>query len=338
MKFRKKIAFSVLGWIMAIAPLARAAEAQLPEPADIPEGLQTIEFYSPAVDRTMKFDIVLPASYDESSDRYPVIYLLHGYMQNYTVWGRNLAGAFYAREINDVILVLPDGGNSWYVNYARSDNGQKNNWEDHIIRDLIPYVDEKYRTEARREGRAISGLSMGGFGALALGLRHPYLFASIGSTSGALSFARSQAAALNAGITPQAANLPERSPEQQAQFEEADAFIASVIDIEGFSTQDERTPTGVIFETASQAEAYDPFTILYNVPKSQIPHIYIDSGTEDGLLREAKELAQILMLNNVPFDYMQSRGRHNSEYWRRAIGHMMAIQTEVMERALGNRP
>jgi len=40
----------------------------------------------------------------------------------------------------------------------------------------------------------------------------------------------------------------------------------------------------------------------------------------------------------VPFDYMQSRGRHNSEYWRRSIGHMMAIQYEVMERALGNRP
>jgi len=69
-----------------------------------------------------------------------------------------------------------------------------------------------------------------------------------------------------------------------------------------------------------------------------MPHIYIDSGTEDGLIREARELAQILMLNNVPFDYMQSRGRHNSEYWRRSIGHMMAIQYEVMERALGNRP
>ncbi len=118
----------------------------------------------------------------------------------------------------------------------------------------------------------------------------------------------------------------------------SDAFIAGIIDIPGFSTQEERTPASQPFEDAAAAKAYDPFEIIYNVPRSQMPHIYIDSGTEDGLIREARELAQILMLNNVPFDYMQSRGRHNSEYWRRSIGHMMAIQYEVMERALGNRP
>lgn len=52
----------------------------------------------------------------------------------------------------------------------------------------------------------------------------------------------------------------------------------------------------------------------------------------------ARELAQILMVNDVPFDYMQTRGSHNSEYWRRSIGHMMTIQHEVMRHALGNRP
>lgn len=324
--------------LTAVAALGSAAEGFLPEPAPIPDGLETVEFFSPAVDRIMKFDIVLPESYFDSGQNYPVLYLLHGYMQNYTVWGRNLAAAFYAREVNDVILVLPDGGNSWYVNYANSVTGQKNNWEDHIIDDVISYVDSNYRTESRREGRALSGLSMGGFGAFALGLRHPDMFISIGSTSGALSFARTQAAALEAGIEPQGANLPERSPEQQQRFAEADAFIAQVINIEGFSTQDERTPEGTVFETVEQAQSYDPFTIIYNVPKNEMPHIYVDSGTEDGLIQEARELAQILMLNNVPFDYMQSRGRHNSEYWRRSIGHMMAIQAEVMQRALGNRP
>ena len=69
-----------------------------------------------------------------------------------------------------------------------------------------------------------------------------------------------------------------------------------------------------------------------------MPHIYLDSGTEDGLINEAKEIANILMINNVPFDYMQSAGAHNSEYWRRSVGHMMAIQYEVMQRALGRRP
>ncbi len=69
-----------------------------------------------------------------------------------------------------------------------------------------------------------------------------------------------------------------------------------------------------------------------------MPHIYMDSGTEDGLISLARELAQILMTNDVPFDFMQTRGGHNSEYWRRSIGHMMTIQHEVMRRALGNRP
>ena len=161
------------------------------------------------------------------------------------------------------------------------------------------------------------------------------MFVSIGSTSGALSYARTAAATIEAGI-PRTATP--RDPARDAQIAAADAFISKIVDIPGFSTQDERTPKGVDFVTAEQALAYDPFSIIYNVPRSQMPHIYVDSGTEDGLISEARELAQLLMVNNVPFDYMQSRGRHNSEYWRRSIGHMMTIQHEVMQRALGNRP
>ena len=304
-------------------------------PAEIPPGLSTVEFFSSAVNRTMKFDIVLPQDYETSTQRYPVLYLLHGYMQNYTIWGRNLAASFYARNLDDLILVLPDGGNSWYVNYASNEAGQLNNWEDHIIEDVIRHVDENFRTEARREGRAIAGLSMGGFGAFALGLRHPQMFISIGSTSGALSYARTEAARIEAGVEDAPA---QRNPENQARFEQADAFIAEIVAIPGFSTQEERTPLGKAFDTVEQAKAYDPFETIYNVPKSQMPHIYLDSGTEDGLIQEARELVQLLMVNNVPFDYMQSRGQHNSEYWRRSIGHMMTIQHEVMQRALGNRP
>ena len=314
---------------------AQNASELVPVAAPIPPGLETVEFYSPAVDRRMKFDIVLPEGYYQSDARYPVLYLLHGYMQNYTVWGRNLAAAFYARELNDLIVVLPDAGNSWFINYASSEEGQTNNWEDHIIVDVLGYVDSQYRTEARREGRAIAGLSMGGFGALSMGLRHSELFVSIGSTSGAISYARTAAAAIRAGANRKSGP---KSPQRQARINEADAFISKIIDIPDFSTQVERTPKGVDFTTAEQAEAYDPFAIIYEVPRSQMPHIYMDSGTEDGLVLEAREMAQLLMLNNVPFDYMQNHGAHNSEYWRRSIGHMMTIQNEVMQRALGKRP
>ncbi len=336
-KISKRLFVTILLLLqMAIGPLRAQDTSSLgPVAAPIPPGLETVEYYSPAVDRRMKFDIVLPEGYYQSEARYPVLYLLHGYMQNYTVWGRNLAAAFYARNLNDLIVVFPDAGNSWFVNYASSEEGQRNNWEDHIINDVIGQVDKRYRTEARREGRAIAGLSMGGFGAYAMGLRHSDMFVSIGSTSGALSHARSSAAAIRAGKD---RSRTEADPQRQARIDEADAFISKIIDVPGFSTQDERTPKGVDFATAEQAEAYDPFTIIYEVPRSQMPHIYMDAGTEDGLVKEAREMAALLMLNDVPFDYMQSRGRHNSEYWRRSIGHMMTIQNEVMQRALGKRP
>ena len=305
-----------------------------PAPTALPEGLQTVSFFSPAVGRQMKFDIVLPPDYAESEARYPVLYLLHGYMQNYTVWGRNLGAAFYGRNFADLIVVMPDAGNSWYVNYASNEGNQRNNWEDHIVRDVIGYVDTNFRTVARREGRAIAGLSMGGYGAIMLGLRHPGMFISMASTSGALAHARDRAAAIAAGQPPPVARSIQDSPE----LARADAFISQIIDIPGFSSQDERNPKGTDFETVEQAQAYDPFHIIYDVPKSQLPHIYLDSGIDDGLITDALEFMQILLINDLPFDYMQAQGRHNSEYWRRSIGHLMSIQYEVMQRALGNRP
>lgn len=324
----------VLAVVLAVIGL-RVGPVLAQTPAPIPDGLQTVEFYSPAVDRTMKFDIVLPSGYDASEQRYPVLYLLHGYMQNYTVWGRNLAAGWYARNLDELIVVLPDAGNSWYINYAVSDDGQRNHWEDHIIEDVIGYVDSHFRTEARREGRALAGLSMGGFGALALGFRHPELFVSLGSTSGALGHARDAATAIRAGIQ----RTPTQTPGvQDPRFAQADEFIAGIVDIPGFSTQAERTPAGVDFATAEQAEAYDPFTIIYEVPRSEIPHIYLDAGTGDQYITEAREMLQLLLINNVAVDYMQDKGAHNSEYWRRSIGHMMTIQNEVMQRALGERP
>jgi putative tributyrin esterase len=321
--------------LLAITAAAQTSAASSAAPP-LPTGLQTVEFFSPAVDRSMKYDIVLPENYDAQTERYPVLYLLHGYMQNYTVWGRNLAAAFYAAELGDLIIVMPDGGNSWFINYAENENGQLNNWESHIIEDVIPHVDASFRTVAQREGRAIAGLSMGGYGAFMLGLRHPDMFVSIASTSGALSYARDRSTAIEQGqirVPPRS-----RSPEQQAEIAKADEFISAIIAIPGFSTQDERTPLGADFLTVEQAQAYDPFQIIYTVPKSRLPHIYIDSGTEDTLVNVAREFMQLLLVNNVPFEYMQSQGRHNSEYWRRSVGHFMNIQYEVMQRALGNRP
>lgn len=331
LRSRLTIVIALLWLVLCQSLFAQPAN---PSVRPLPEGLQTMEFYSPAVQRNMKYDIVLPPGYEQGDKHYPVLYLLHGYMQNYTVWGRNLGATFYARSLGELILVLPDAGNTWFVNYASSEQG-KDQWEDYLIEDVIGHVDAHFRTVDERAGRALAGLSMGGFGAFSLGLRHPEMFISLGSTSGALSFARDRAEAIAAG---KVLDRNARSAEQQEAIDRADEFISGIIDIPGFSKQDERTPQGVDFATQEQALAYDPFQIIFSVSKSNLPHFYIDAGTEDGLVTVAREYMGLLLMNDVPFDFMQGRGKHNSEYWRRSVGHMMTVQYEVMQRALGNRP
>jgi S-formylglutathione hydrolase FrmB len=306
--------------------------------AQSPE-LKTVEFASPSVDRTLKYNILLPRSYASSSQRYPVLYLLHGLTQNYTVWGLQNGAPFYAGFYSDLIVVMIDGGNSWYVNWTASEEGQKNNWEDSFIKDVISHVDWNYRTIMRREGRAVTGLSMGGYGAITVGLRHPDLFISIGSTSGALEYARQAAARLRGEAPAQSAQPPRQlSAEEQAAAEQARRRPNTLIGSPGFSSQEERTPKGQPFAKAEDADAYDPFKLILRVPKEKLPHIYLDCGTEDRLTNAAKAFAQILLDKNIPFDYMQMTGIHNPAYWIQSIGHIMAIQYEVMQRALGQRP
>ena len=230
-----------------------------------------------------------------------------------------------------MIVVMPDAGNSWYVNWAKSDAGEKNDWEDHIVRDVIGHVDAHYRTIARREGRAINGLSMGGYGALTLGLRHPDLFVSIGSHSGALEYASGNVERIRSGAPPGAR---QRTPEQEARRRQPIPEIG----IDGFSSQVDRTPRGEPFVTVEDAARYDPFTLIKTVPVAELPHIYIDCGTEDRLIDGARAFAQVLFERDIPFDFMQMPGAHNPGYWTQALGHSMAIQYEVMQRALGRRP
>ena len=298
--------------------------------------LRTVEFESPAVGRTMKYNILLPRDYDRSSERYPVLYLLHGLTQNFTAWGLSNGSPYYAGLYDDLIVVMPDAGNSWYVNWAPNADGRPNNWEDHIVQDVVNHVDWNFRTIARREGRAIAGLSMGGYGAITLGLRNPEMFISIGSTSGALEHARQAAARLRGEAEPR--RQRRMSDEERAAAEARRRRPNPLIGSPGFSSQVERSPEGQEYATPEDADAYDPFLLIHQVPKAELPHIYIDCGTEDRLIAGAKELAGILLEKEIPFDYMQLPGAHNAAYWIQSIGHIMSVQYEVMQRALGQRP
>jgi S-formylglutathione hydrolase FrmB len=282
--------------------------------------VKTVEFNSESVGRKMKYNIVLPAKYEQTTDRYPVLYLLHGLTSNYTAWSY-MGVPNYARSY-DLIVVMPDVGNSWYVNWAKSEDGQKNRWEDYMVKDLIGHVDATYRTIAKREGRAINGLSMGGYGGLMLGLKNPELFCSIGSHSGAIAYAKQQGERLKDGKElPRPTREPSTTPNP-------------LIQIEGFSSQAERTPKGQIFVTAEDAAAYDPFQLVLKVPRDKLPHIYLDCGTEDRLIESNKAFVKLLMDNKIPFTYAESGGGHTAPYWAREVGHSMAVQYAILQRNL----
>jgi putative tributyrin esterase len=282
--------------------------------------VKTVEFDSPSVGRKMKYNIVLPEKYAQSTERFPVLYLLHGYSSNYTAWAR-MGVPRYARDF-DLIVVMPDAGNSWYVNWATSEEGQKNAWEDGIVKDLIGHVDATYRTIARREGRAINGLSMGGYGGLMLGLKHPDMFCSIGSHSGAVAFAKQAGERMK---NPNAPARPARSLSAQPN---------PAIGIEGFTSQVERSPKGKMWATVEDCAAYDPFQLALKVPKDKLPHICIDCGTEDSLLKSNQELMKVLMEHKIPFTYAESPGEHKAPYWTREVGHSMAVQYAIIKRSL----
>jgi len=286
--------------------------------------VKTVDFYSESVNRTMKYNICLPEDYETTKKSYPVLYLLHGLTSNYLAWAR-LGAPSYASTY-ELIVVMPDVGNSWYVNWAKSEDGQKNNWEDYIIEDLITHVDDTYRTISRREGRAINGLSMGGYGAMMLGLKHPELFCSIGSHSGVIGYVRSQKERLK----------KEEKPWVMWEERMSDKLDPN-IGIEGFSSQVERSPKGQIFLTEEDCDIYDSFKLVLQIPKEDLPHIYIDCGTEDGLIRGARNFIRVLEDNNIPFVYGQSKGGHSAEYWSREVGLSIAVQYHIIQRQLAKK-
>lgn len=109
-----------------------------------------------------------------------MLYLLNGHGGNNNSWNSIVNLDSLATEYS-MIIVCPAGLNSWYWNSPVDSTLQM---EDYIIRDLVPWVDANYRTRPDRNGRAITGFSMGGHGALWLASRHPDVFANVGSTSG----------------------------------------------------------------------------------------------------------------------------------------------------------
>jgi S-formylglutathione hydrolase FrmB len=149
--------------------------------------LEQLTFATPVVAGITGVRILLPAGYkNHPRRRYPVLYLLHGAVDDYTSWTRE-GDAEQLTARYGLIVVMPDSGpGGGYTDWYNGGAGGPPEWEIYHIDELIPWIDQHLRTLPTRAERAIAGLSMGGFGAMSYAARHPDLFAAAASFSGAV--------------------------------------------------------------------------------------------------------------------------------------------------------
>jgi S-formylglutathione hydrolase FrmB len=151
--------------------------------------VDTIEFKSAYLKKATKFVVIQPSSQGQQNNtqaRYPVVYLLNGYGGDYGQWPITTPQLKKTADDLKIIFVCPDGGiGSWYFD---SPIDSSIRYESYITKELVPYIDANFSTKADPKSRAITGLSMGGHGALYLAIRHSDLFGAAGSTSGGVDF------------------------------------------------------------------------------------------------------------------------------------------------------
>lgn len=248
------------------------------------------QFQSESLGRAMKFRVILPAGYESSGVRYPVLYLLHGLTGDYTDWETKTRIDQYARRYQ-LIIVMPDAGNSWYTN---SSGNPQNKFEDYIAKDLVREVDNHFRTLRLRTARFIGGLSMGGYGALKFGLKYPQTFSFAASFSGAFSPIRT-----GLGVN--------------ARWEKP--------------VMDEFTQIFGAEGSAARTDA-DIATIIGKADPKLAPFLYLDCGTEDGLLTSNRETAAQLQRAGFRFEYRERPGRHDWIFWDHQVREMLRLLAE----------
>ncbi|MDB5024879.1 MAG: esterase family protein [Mucilaginibacter sp.] len=143
--------------------------------------VDTVVTRSNSMNRDIKAVVIRPDNYNKK-EKYPVLYLLHGFSGNYSDWVKKAPDVVPLADQYHCLIVCPDGNfASWYF-----DSPLSNEWkyETYVASELVSWIDRHYSTIANRTGRAITGLSMGGHGALYLAIRHQDTYAAAGSMSG----------------------------------------------------------------------------------------------------------------------------------------------------------
>ena len=255
--------------------------------------VETVRFQSKLVNTTLPYNVILPSDYDTSrTTRYPVLYLLHGLTGHYNDWVQRSNVADYAADYR-MIVVTPEGNDSWYTDSATA------RYESYILNELIPDVQQRYRTIEARYGRSIAGLSMGGYGAIKFGLKSPSTFVFAASMSGAF------------GVTKfTEKEVPELWKESLKLF----------------------GPLG-----SETRVANDLFEILGKLTPARInslPYFYFDCGTEDSplIFPYNRELSGLMYEKKIPHEFRELPGDHSWGYWDRQIQEILRIAGQKMPR------
>lgn len=252
---------------------------------------ESVKIKSAILGKEVEYSLYLPPDYDQSNRRYPVLYLLHGYTDDETGWtqfGEVKAIAdrqLQKNEMTSMIIAMPDGGVSWYINSADG----KVKYEDFFIKEFIPHIDATLRTRTEKRYRAIAGLSMGGHGTLIMALKNPALFTA--------------AAPLSAGIFTREELIG--MPEDRWN--------------EVFGS-----PYGKNTGEARLTEHLNKNWALALVEKTETDELkkmryYIDCGDKDFLIKGNMALHSLLIDKKVPHEFRVREGIHNWDYWRTAL-------------------
>jgi S-formylglutathione hydrolase FrmB len=261
--------------------------------------------------RNVHYCVQVPGSYEQKDAsgqprRFPVLYYLHGLGDNEQSFSRSggwtLIEDLRAQgKIGDFLIVAPEGYASFYINSA--DGSER--YSDFFLREFIPYIEKKYRVLPGREARAVTGISMGGYGAFRFAFAYPELFSAISAQSAALIL-----------DTPEQLNALAQERSQDARG----AFAPLIGD-----------PINV-----AHWRANDPFTLARkNKAALKATAIYFNCGQSDdyGFERGAAALDKQLTSEGIAHDYRPYPGGHNMNYFLSHLGEVIEFHSKAFAAA-----
>ncbi len=266
---------------------------------------ESLKIKSTVLGKDVEYNIYLPVDYDKSNRSYPVLYLLHGYSDDETGWTQfgevqNIADKqIQLGEATPMIIVMPDAGVSWYIN--NSDG--KTNYEDFFTKEFISFIDATYRTRAKKEFRAVAGLSMGGYGTLIMATKHPDLFAAAAPLSAAVF--------LDNEIT----DMPDD------RWNNVFGILFGK-DLKGKDRLTDHFYKNSILKIIETANADDLKKVRY----------YIDCGDDDFLIKGNMALHSSLIDKKIPHEFRVREGAHTWTYWRTALPDVLKFVSESFHR------